>query len=213
MIFSVTLHTDMIKAIVFDIGGVLIGLDLGRCIHAFQEILGYDRITSLLDPYHQKGIYGDMEGGLISADDFRRMVLAESRPGCTPADVDRCMGALITGMAPDTVRTVKDMAKRYPLYLLSNNNPIAMGIINGMFRDNGIEPSTTFKSQFLSYEMRLLKPSQAIYQATIKGIGLPAEEILFIDDNEANVLAAREAGMQARVYTPGTPLSALLSDC
>lgn len=203
----------MIKAIVFDIGGVLVGLDLGRCIHAFQEILGYDRITSLLDPYHQKGIYGDMEGGLISADDFHRLVLAESRPGCTPADVDRCMGALITGMAPDTVRTVKDMAKRYPLYLLSNNNPIAMGIINGMFRDNGIEPSTTFKSQFLSYEMRLLKPSQAIYQATIKGIGLPAEEILFIDDNETNVLAAREAGMQARLYIPGTPLSALLSDC
>ena len=203
----------MTKAIVFDIGGVLVGLDLGRCIHAFQEILGYDRITSLLDPYHQKGIYGDMEGGLISADDFHRLVLAESRPGCTPADVDRCMGALITGMAPDTVRTVKDMAKRYPLYLLSNNNPIAMGIINGMFRDNGIEPSTTFKSQFLSYEMRLLKPSQAIYQATIKGIALPAEEILFIDDNETNVLAAREAGMQARLYIPGTPLSALLSDC
>ena len=203
----------MTKAIVFDIGGVLVGLDLGRCIHAFQEILGYDRITSLLDPYHQKGIYGDMEGGLISADDFHRLVLAESRPGCTPADVDRCMGALITGMAPDTVRTVKDMAKRYPLYLLSNNNPIAMGIINGMFRDNGIEPSTTFKSQFLSYEMRLLKPSQDIGQSNIKGIGLPAEEILFIDDNETNVLAAREAGMQARLYIPGTPLSALLSDC
>ena len=203
----------MTKAIVFDIGGVLVGLDLGRCIHAFQEILGYDRITSLLDPYHQKGIYGDMEGGLISADDFHRLVLAESRPGCTAADVDRCMGALITGMAPDTVRTVKELAKRYPLYLLSNNNPIAMDIINGMFRDNGIEPSTTFKSQFLSYEMRLLKPSQAIYQATIKGIGLPAEEILFIDDNETNVLAAREAGMQARLYIPGTPLSALLSDC
>ena len=53
----------MIKAIVFDIGGVLIGLDLGRCIQAFQDILGYYRITELLDPYHQKGIYGEMEAG------------------------------------------------------------------------------------------------------------------------------------------------------
>lgn len=203
----------MIKAIVFDIGGVLVGLDLGRCVHAFQEILGYERITSLLDPYHQKGIYGDMEGGLIGADDFRRMVLAESRPGCTPADVDRCMGALITGMDPDTVRTVKELAKRYPLYLLSNNNPIAMGIINRIFLDNGIDPSATFRGQFISCEMRLLKPSRAIYQATIDGIGLPGEEILFIDDNDVNVLAAREAGMQARLYVPGTPLSVLLSDC
>ena len=49
----------MVKAIVFDIGGVLIDLDPGRCIRAFREILGYERITEILDPCHQKGIYGD----------------------------------------------------------------------------------------------------------------------------------------------------------
>lgn len=203
----------MVKAIVFDIGGVLIGLDLGRCIQAFREILGYERITQLLDPYHQKGIYGDMEGGLISADRFRALVLAESRPGCTAADVDRCMGALITGMEPDTVETVKRLYGRYPLYLLSNNNPIAMGLIERMFRDHGIDPDTTFKDQFISCEMRLLKPSRAIYDAAVRRIGLPAGEILFIDDNETNVAAAREAGLQARLYVSGTPLSILLADC
>lgn len=203
----------MVKAIVFDIGGVLIGLNLGRCINAFQEILGYDRITELLDPYHQKGIYGDMEGGLISADDFRCRVLAESRPGCKPSDVDRCMGALLLEMTEDTVATVKDMATRYPLYLLSNNNPIAMRLINEEFRRNGIEPEVTFKDQFISSEMRLLKPSRAIYEAAITRIGLPAGDILFIDDNETNVRAAREAGLQARVYMPGSKLSVLLADC
>lgn len=202
----------MAKAIVFDIGGVLIGLDLGRCIHAFREILGFERITELLDPYHQKGIYGDMEGGIIGADEFRSRVLEESRPGCVAADVDRCMGALLAGMAPDTVKTVKALSTRYPLYLLSNNNPIAMGLINQMFRDNGIEPETTFKGQFISCDMRMLKPSPEIYEAAIRGIGLPPEEILFIDDNETNVLAAREAGMQSRMYVPGTPLSLLLAD-
>ena len=132
----------MVKAIVFDIGGVLIGLDMSRCIHAFQDILGYHRITQLLDPYHQKGIYGNMEEGLITADAFRALVLAESRPGCQPQDVDRCMGALLTGMTQDTVKTVKDLATRYPLYLLSNNNPIAMRLINQEFHRNGIEPET-----------------------------------------------------------------------
>lgn len=203
----------MAKAIVFDIGGVLIGLDLDRCIRAFQEILGYYRITELLDPYHQKGIYGDMEEGLISADEFREKVLSESRPGCTGADVDRCMAALITGMDPDAAGAVKELSGRYPLYLLSNNNPIAMGIINEVFRENGIDPETTFKGQFISCDMRLVKPSPAIYEATVRGIGLPAGDILFIDDNQANVLAAREAGMQARLYVPGTRLSTLLADC
>ena len=203
----------MIKAIVFDIGGVLIGLDLDRCIRTFKEVLGFDRITELLDPYHQKGIYGEMEAGTLSADEFRAEVLKDSRPGCKPEDVDRCMYSLLTGMDPDTVETVKRLAGRYPLYLLSNNNPIAMSRILEMFRENGLAPETTFRDQFISSEMKLLKPSREIYEESVRRTGLPAGEVLFIDDNETNVLAAREAGMQARLFVPGEKLSQLLADC
>lgn len=203
----------MIKAIVFDIGGVLIGLDLDRCIRTFKEVLGFDRITELLDPYHQKGIYGEMEAGTLSADEFRAEVLKDSRPGCQPEDVDRCMYSLLTGMNPDTVETVKRLAGRYPLYLLSNNNPIAMSRILEMFRENGLAPETTFRDQFISSEMKLLKPSREIYEESVRRTGLPAGEVLFIDDNETNVLAAREAGMQARLFVPGEKLSQLLADC
>ena len=203
----------MIKAIVFDIGGVLIGLDLDRCIRTFKEVLGFDRITELLDPYHQKGIYGEMEAGTLSADEFRAEVLKDSRPGCQPEDVDRCMYSLLTGMDPDTVQTVKRLAGRYPLYLLSNNNPIAMSRILEMFRENGLAPETTFRDQFISSEMKLLKPSREIYEESVRRTGLPAREVLFIDDNETNVLAAREAGMQARLFVPGEKLSQLLADC
>lgn len=203
----------MIKAIVFDIGGVLIGLNLDRCIRTFQEVLGYRRITELLDPYHQKGIYGEMEAGNLSADGFRAEVLRESHPGCRPEDVDRCMYSLLEGMDPDTVETVKALRGRYPLYLLSNNNPIAMKRILEMFRENGLEPETTFRDQFISSEMKLQKPSREIYEESVRRTGLPAGEILFIDDNETNVTAAREAGMQARLFTPGMKLSQLLADC
>lgn len=203
----------MIKAIVFDIGGVLIGLDLDRCIRTFKEVLGFDRITELLDPYHQKGIYGEMEAGTLSADEFRAEVLKDSRPGCKPEDVDRCMYSLLTGMDPDTVQTVKRLAGRYPLYLLSNNNPIAMSRILEMFRENGLAPETTFRDQFISSEMKLLKPFREIYEESVRRTGLPAGEVLFIDDNETNVLAAREAGMQARLFVPGEKLSQLLADC
>ena len=70
-----------IKAIVFDAGGVLLNLNLEACKTAFKDILGYYKIDELLDPCHQKGIYGDMEEGKITADEFRTQVLAESRPG------------------------------------------------------------------------------------------------------------------------------------
>ena len=202
----------MIKAIVFDIGGVLINLDMDGCIRAFRENLGFDRITELLDPYHQKGVYGDMEAGIVSADAFRAEVLQGSRPGSSPEDVDRSMYALLAGMDADTVETVKDLSARYPLYLLSNNNPISMGHILRMFRDYGIDPDTTFREQFISCEMKLLKPSARIYQEAVARVGLPAKEILFIDDNDANVEAARKVGLQARVYVAGSKLSVLLSD-
>ena len=203
----------MAKAIVFDIGGVLIGLNMDACIRAFRERLGFERITELLDPCHQKGIYGEMEEGKVSADDFRAYVLSESRSGCRPEDVDLAMKALLSGIPEDTVKTVKDLAARYPLYLLSNNNAISMGHINALFRERGIEIETTFRDAFLSYQMCLMKPSRAIFDEAARRIGLPPEDLLFIDDNLVNVQAAQEAGWQARLYVPGEKLSALLKDC
>ena len=186
---------------------------MDACIRAFREGLGFGRITEILDPCHQKGIYGEMEAGDLSADDFRAQILAESRPGCRPEDVDQAMKALLSGMTEDTVKTVKDLSARYPLYLLSNNNAISMAHIYAMFRENGIEPETTFRDSFISYRMRLLKPSRAIYDEAARRIGLPPQEILFIDDSLTNVRAAQKAGWEARLYVPGEDLSALLKDC
>ena len=202
----------MTKAILFDIGGVLIELDPGRCIEAFQTILGFQRITKILDPCHQKGIYGDMEAGIVSVDEFRRHILAESRSGCGPADVDAAMAALLVGMRPDTVQTVKRLAGKYPLYLLSNNNPISMARTYEIMRENGIEHTIIFKDEFISWEMKMLKPTREFYEEAVRRVGLPAEEILFIDDNQANVDGARSVGIEARYYQPGTDLSLLLAD-
>ena len=202
----------MVKVIVFDIGGVLIELDPERCIRAFQEILGFARITEILDPCHQKGIYGDMEAGILPASRFRELILAESRPGCRPEDVDRCMAALLVGMQPDTVETVKRLAARYPLYLLSNNNPISMARTYQILRENGLEAESTFRGQFISWEMKMLKPSTAFYREVVRRIGIPAGEILFIDDSQANVQGALSVGMAARYYQPGSSLSSLLAE-
>ena len=202
----------MVKAIVFDIGGVLVGLDMEACIGAFRKILGFERITELLDPWHQKGIYGEMEGGTVSADEFRSFVLSESRPGCVPSDVDRAMSCLLAGVDPRTAAVVRELAGRYPLYLLSNNNPISMPFCLEALRQAGLPPETTFRDQFISCEMKCLKPSREFYLEAVRRIGLPAGEILFIDDNQANVDGALAVGMQSRLFVPGTDMGRLLSD-
>ncbi|HXM63131.1 MAG TPA: HAD family phosphatase [Terriglobales bacterium] len=53
----------------------------------------------------------------------------------------------------------------------------------------------TFKT--LSAEVRLIKPDPAIYEHTLRGLGVSAAETLFVDDREPNISAARTLGMHA----------------
>ncbi len=53
----------------------------------------------------------------------------------------------------------------------------------------------TFKT--FSCEVRLLKPDPAIYEHSLRGLGVAAAEALFVDDRENNIQAARTLGMRA----------------
>ena len=48
-----------------------------------------------------------------------------------------------------------------------------------------------------SAEVGLIKPDAAIYEHSLRGIGVPASEALFVDDKEPNVQGARAVGMRA----------------
>jgi putative hydrolase of the HAD superfamily len=54
-----------------------------------------------------------------------------------------------------------------------------------------------FAFKTFSAEVRLLKPDPAIYEHTLRGLGVSAKETLFVDDREPNVRAARTLGIQA----------------
>lgn len=200
------------KAIIFDMGGVLVDLDLEDCKRAFKEDLNYYGIDEILDPCHQKGIWGDLEEGVLSAEDFRKIVLADSRPDAQPEDVDKAMWRILSGIAPYKAELLKKLAQKYDLYLLSNNNSICLPCSAGMFDEVGAPLDEVFKKCFYSFEMKALKPSEKFYKAVIEQIGLPGEQMLFIDDSQKNVDGAIAAGLPAVYYQPGTDLSALLAD-
>jgi len=52
-----------------------------------------------------------------------------------------------------------------------------------------------------SHSLRMAKPDPAIYRCAAEGLETDPAEILFIDDREVNIAAARIAGMQAEQYT------------
>ena len=201
-----------IKAIIFDMGGVLVDLDIEDCKAAFKSMLGFEAIDELIDPCHQKGIWGDLEEGTLSSEDFRAQILAGSRPGSTADLVDKAMWHILVGIRPYKAELLNRLAESYDLYLLSNNNAICMPCSRRLFEDAGAPLEKVFRKCFLSYEMKALKPSEAFYRSVVEQIGLPSENMIFIDDSQKNVDGAEAAGLPSVYYQPGSDLSQLIAD-
>ena len=192
-------------------GGVLVDLDIEDCKKAFKEYLGYYRIDEIIDPCHQKGIYGDLEEGKLSAEEFRRIVLSESRPGSSGDDVDRAMWHILVGVEPYKIDMLRRLSESYDLYMLSNNNAICLPRSRQIFADAGAPLEEIFKKCYFSFEMKALKPSEAFYKAVMEDIGIDPADMLFIDDSQKNVEGSIRAGLPAVYYEPGTDLEALLT--
>ena len=59
-----------IKNIAFDLGGVVIALSYEQAVRRFEEI-GLKDARQHLDAFHQRGIFGDLERGIITTEEFR----------------------------------------------------------------------------------------------------------------------------------------------
>ena len=200
------------KAIIFDMGGVLIDLDVKACREAFINDLGFLAIDEILDACHQKGIFGDMEAGHVTADEFRACVLAGSNPGHAPEDVDKALWHILVDITPDKVALLKRLSGKYDLYMLSNNNPICTPKAAEIFAEAGYPMYEGFKKCYISYQMKALKPSEKFYKAVVEDIALPAGDMIFVDDSQKNVDGAISAGLPAVYYEPGTDLAKVLAD-
>jgi putative hydrolase of the HAD superfamily len=73
-----------------------------------------------------------------------------------------------------------------------------------------------FDGEFYSCYLGVAKPDVEYFAAILRGLRLPGQSVLFLDDVEVNVAAAREAGLLAAVYDGASGVSALrrlLIDC
>ena len=122
------------------------------------------------------------------------------------------MWHILTGISPYKVEMLKRLSESYDLYLLSNNNPVCLPRAKAIFEDAGIPLEKIFRKCFYSFEMKALKPSETFYKAVVREIGIPAEQMFFIDDSQKNVDGAIAAGLPAVYYEPGTDLGALINN-
>lgn len=185
----------MIKNLIFDLGGVIMTIDHNEALRRFRE-LGLSDAEHHLDPYTQTGIFGDLEEGKITAEDFRvelsKLVGHELSYG-------ECKYAWL-GYRKDVPQrnldSLKDLRLRgYRLILLSNTNPYMMswGLSND-FDGGKASLNDYFDSLYLSYKIGVMKPAKEFFMVVINNERISPEESIFIDDGSRNIDAARKLG-------------------
>jgi HAD superfamily hydrolase (TIGR01509 family) len=82
-------------------------------------------------------------------------------------------------------------------YLATNQEPYRCCHMREMLGYGNV-----FDRQFYSCEMGFSKPNPNYFRAILDVLNLPPEEVLFLDDNAPNVVAAESVGMRAEVFAP-----------
>jgi len=185
----------VIKNVVFDLGGVIMTLDPAEALRRFKA-LGLSDAERYLDAYTQSGIFGNLEEGKITAEDFRSKLSSLTGHELT---FDECKHAWL-GYRKDVPQRNLDLlkelrAKGYRLILLSNTNPFMMDwALSSDFDGKGSSLNDYFDALYLSYRLGIMKPVPDFFRQVLDNENILPEETLFVDDGPRNVEAAGKLG-------------------
>ena len=190
-----------IKTIVFDLGGVIITLDQSQAVRRFEE-LGLKDANERLNAYTQEGVFGELENGLITAEQFRAELSAMVGREVTMEECNYAWQGYAKDVPMRNLEAVTRLRQQgYRVLLLSNTNPCMMAWVNSdRFDGQGNPVSAYFDACYLSYEMKLMKPSEEIFRQLMMKEQIAPSEILFVDDGPRNVATASQLGM--RTFCP-----------
>jgi len=205
-----------LRAVIVDWGGVMTG-PLPDTVRAWiaADNIDYASYAAVMrawisDAYQADGAANPvhaLERGECTDAEFERLLAAEiicrdGQPVVAAGLLDRMFAATeLSGAMHDLVRAVRAAGLRTGL--LSNS----WGV--------GAYPSHLFPGLFdavvISAEVGMRKPEERIFQHTASLLGVDPQECVFIDDIEANVLAAEALGMTGLWHTDPADTTARLT--
>lgn len=188
----------MTRAVVFDLGGVLIDWNPR---HLYRKLLPDDAsVEAFLAEVCTADWNYQQDAGRAVADAVAEVSARHPERAELIAAYYERFEEMLGGPIEEAVAVVAELAAAgVPLYALTNWSretfPIARRRFDFLQRFRGI---------VVSGEERAAKPDPRIYQILLERYRLDPASCLFIDDVARNAEGARAAGMQAIVYTsPG----------
>ena len=190
-----------VDGVVFDFGGVMTvsPKDDDWPVYAYCAKFGVDRAAVDRGWQRYRNLW---DGGFISFAELYRRTFADAGATIDAAQLD----VLWKIDAEDWFRTLRTdtlalmrrlKASGKKLGILSNMSPESY---ERLFVPRCAEYCTLLDTVVISGLEFLFKPEEPIYRLTERRMGLPPDRLIFLDDTEANVLAARAFGWHAEVY-------------
>ncbi len=191
------------KNLIFDLGNVLYDIDFVKMYSAFES-LGIPNFENYFTLNKSDQIFFDLEKGFINEDEFCAGFNALYSLDLQKHQIIDAWNALLVGYRKDSIDWVKANNGKYATFLYSNTNQIHYDYFIPQFsKEIGGNFENLFKTPYFSHKMGQRKPDPASFLHILEKEGLVAEETLFIDDNEPNVIAAASVGLQVLYLKPG----------
>jgi glucose-1-phosphatase len=197
-----------IKNIIFDLGGVILNLDNRRTEEAFTQ-LGVKNIRQYFGLGHAASFFKDYEVGNITDQQFVDSVRTLAGLGGAPdqAIIDG-WNALLLDFPVERIELLKQLGKRYRIFLFSNTNALHLAALRGIYTRT-FGPGALddhFEKAYYSHLLGMRKPEKESYEYILRENRLQGSETLFVDDAIVNVEGAELAGLKGLYLRPGISL-------
>ena len=184
-----------VKNIVFDLGGVIMNLDVPKTIKALHKI-GIEKIVNNTGHNYHHSFFYDFEVGDISEEHFLESLQKLSNKKLNFSEIKQAWNEMILNIPLDRINFLRDLKEEYNLFLLSNTNSIHQFKYLSEFNHKyGYSFNSLFQKAYYSHEIGLRKPNKEVFDFVLKNSTLKASETLFIDDSLTNIKAAKKAGI------------------
>ena len=178
-----------LRAVIFDIGRVLIRIDVGRAMKGMASGLSLSP-EELWSAIENDPRWKDWQEGRISARDWHLHMQRRFGGSATFEEFTEKWNLVLDPEPIHGKELFEKLSKKYRLALLSNTDPIHVAYMESRY-----DFFSYFPARVYSCAVGASKPSPIIFQEALRACRIRAEEAVYVDDIEGYVDAARRLGM------------------
>lgn len=198
-----------VKNILFDLGGVIIDIDVNKTAREMALALGLEDNSSSDDLLNHK-IFKQYETGTINSTEFVQALKNMADKEVNESQIIKAWNAMLLHIPEERIKLLEKLKRENRLFVLSNTNELHINQFNSMIPGYS-NLTELFEKVYYSNEIGYRKPTKEAFNVVIKEVSIDPSETLFIDDNIENIKAASEMNFQTLLVERDKDITQLLA--